>query len=180
MSGHYDVLGVSTTATAEEIRAAYLALARRHHPDRLGDASPADRAQSAARMARINEAWSVLSDPTRRRVYDVGRAATGRDELGANVRDVGDTFRPFVEPDWADDIDPRLIDEPGRAVVGRSLAMFPAALAGVGVVLAFAGALLGLGGLFGFGVLVLAFAGVSFLGVPLIALLNAARGDGDP
>ncbi|MEO6126280.1 MAG: J domain-containing protein [Ilumatobacteraceae bacterium] len=63
MSDHYERLGVSFGATREEIRVAYRRLARQHHPDRNGDAS-------AVRMAQINEAWRVLSDPARRAVYD--------------------------------------------------------------------------------------------------------------
>src|SRR5689334_3380421 len=58
---HYAVLQVDPTADAEVIRAAYRVLARRHHPDAGG---------SASRMAQINEAWSVLGNARRRRVYD--------------------------------------------------------------------------------------------------------------
>jgi hypothetical protein len=48
----YEVLGVSPSASPEEIRRAYLALARRHHPDAGG---------SADQMRRLNEAWAALS-----------------------------------------------------------------------------------------------------------------------
>jgi hypothetical protein len=48
----YEVLGVSPGATPEEIRRAYLALARRHHPDAGG---------SVDEMRRLNEAWAALS-----------------------------------------------------------------------------------------------------------------------
>jgi molecular chaperone DnaJ len=60
--GHYATLGVRPDATAAEIRDAYRALARRHHPDR----EPA----SAETMAAINEAYRVLGEPSRRAVYD--------------------------------------------------------------------------------------------------------------
>lgn len=60
--GLYETLGVRPDASAAEIRAAYRALARRHHPDR----APAD----AAAMAAINEAYRVLGEPSRRAVYD--------------------------------------------------------------------------------------------------------------
>ncbi len=72
----YSVLGVSSGATAEQLRDAYRQLARRHHPDASGSG-----AGDAARMAEVNHAWSVLSDPVARREYDrlqrVGSAATG-------------------------------------------------------------------------------------------------------
>jgi hypothetical protein len=60
--GHYDVLGVRPDASAAELRQAYLAMARRHHPDRVGG--------SAEQMRALNLAWETLGDPERRRRYD--------------------------------------------------------------------------------------------------------------
>ncbi len=60
---HYDVLGVAHTARVEDIRRAYRALARDHHPDRHGG-------RTTTEMVRINEAWRVLSDAQRRQRYD--------------------------------------------------------------------------------------------------------------
>ena len=57
----YEVLQVRRGADAEVIRAAYRALARANHPDFGG---------SPDRMARINDAWSVLGNPDRRAAYD--------------------------------------------------------------------------------------------------------------
>src|SRR6188768_2552903 len=59
---HYDVLGVAVGASRADIHRAYLALARRHHPD-AGD--------DEAAMRKDNQAWAVLSDNARRRRYDV-------------------------------------------------------------------------------------------------------------
>ena len=70
---HYDTLGVSDSAPASEVRRAYLALARRLHPDRWIDASPAERADAERRMQAVNEAWRVLGNPGRRVAYEAER-----------------------------------------------------------------------------------------------------------
>ncbi|MEX2588130.1 MAG: J domain-containing protein [Actinomycetota bacterium] len=70
MTTHYDRLGVKSTASREEIRLAYLGLARRSHPDTRPNAAEAERAESNRTMAAINAAWFVLRDPDRRRLYD--------------------------------------------------------------------------------------------------------------
>jgi curved DNA-binding protein CbpA len=57
----YRVLNVQRSADAAVIRAAYRALAWRHHPDRGG---------APDRMVAINQAWRVLSDPDRRAAFD--------------------------------------------------------------------------------------------------------------
>ncbi len=62
----YDILGVSHDAEVIVIRAAYKALAQRYHPDKwMGDKEDATRI-----MAELNHAYSLLSDPGRRRKYD--------------------------------------------------------------------------------------------------------------
>lgn len=68
MATHYDVLGVSSSATLEEIRAAYLDRARQLHPDRLTESVDVDRARRA--MQDVNEAWRVLRDSSSRSIYD--------------------------------------------------------------------------------------------------------------
>src|SRR5690606_23888571 len=60
---HYEVLGVPASASEAEIRRAYLAAARRHHPDLESDVDL--RAQAELRMQGVNDAWRVLSDPAR-------------------------------------------------------------------------------------------------------------------
>lgn len=61
MNDLYEVLQVRRGAEPEVIRAAYRALARKHHPDFGG---------SPERMAAINEAWAILGDQARRAAYD--------------------------------------------------------------------------------------------------------------
>lgn len=66
MPTHYEVLGVAPSASAQEVRSAYVARARALHPDRAhGD---------SRRMQELNEAWRVLRDPSARRAYDASLA----------------------------------------------------------------------------------------------------------
>jgi curved DNA-binding protein CbpA len=67
---HYSVLGVSRGATTGQMREAYRAKARLLHPDRHIDSSLSERDAAEREMSAVNEAWRVLSDATRRRVYD--------------------------------------------------------------------------------------------------------------
>lgn len=172
---HYAELGVPASASPAEIRAAYVALARRHHPDRMGTSPDDVRAEAAARMARVNAAWTVLSDPQRRAAYDARFGDPGA-TTGAHLRDPDSSFEPF---DSSDDIDPRLLDDTpsGAPSIPRAFAMAPAALATVGVVMVFGGAFLGYGGILVTGFFVLAVSGLSFLALPFVALINASRSD---
>lgn len=66
------MLGAKPDASAEELRRAFVAKARRYHPDRHVGAEPSVRREAERRMREVTEAWSVLSDPQRRRHYDLG------------------------------------------------------------------------------------------------------------
>ena len=68
---HYRTLGVPATASDQEVRAAYRALAARIHPDRATD--QAARRQAEPRMAAVNEAGRVLRDRKRRAAHDRAR-----------------------------------------------------------------------------------------------------------
>ena len=61
---HYDVLGVSRTASADDIRSAHRRLARQFHPDLNKEAGAAER------FNEIQRAYEVLSDPEKRKKYD--------------------------------------------------------------------------------------------------------------
>jgi molecular chaperone DnaJ len=62
---YYGVMGVSRSASKEELRKAYRKLARKYHPD----LNPGDKA-AEERFKRVQEAYDVLSDPKKRQMYD--------------------------------------------------------------------------------------------------------------
>ena len=69
----YVVLGVSPSASQEQIRSQYRVLVRKYHPDlHPGDTS------AARMMERVNAAYDVLGSPEERRQYDVGINASSR------------------------------------------------------------------------------------------------------
>jgi curved DNA-binding protein CbpA len=68
MANYYELLGVGRTATAGEVRQAYLRLAREKHPDRFADPEAKARAQSV--FQDITTAFNTLANESRRREYD--------------------------------------------------------------------------------------------------------------
>lgn len=85
---YYEVLGVSRTATSEELAKAYRLLARKYHPD-----SNRDDDGATAKFKEAAEAYEVLKDQEKRARYDqYGHAGLdGR----AGFQDVGDIFEAF-------------------------------------------------------------------------------------
>jgi curved DNA-binding protein len=64
---HYQTLGISESASQEEIKQAYRKLAKEYHPDKNPDAN------TKAKFQQIQEAYSVLGDPNKKINYDRGR-----------------------------------------------------------------------------------------------------------
>ena len=63
---YYDVLGVGKAASDQEIKAAFRRLAKECHPDRCNGDSTSEK-----RFKEVNEANEVLSDPEKRKLYDL-------------------------------------------------------------------------------------------------------------
>lgn len=185
---HYATLGVDASATAAELRTAYLKLARANHPDKFS--GPArDRAET--KMRSINEAWNVLGVAHKRREYDAGRssksgpsaggasAGAGRTQWGA--KSSGATrghahFQPFDdEPIRRQDVDLDPTPIQGSKGIPRWVPFLP--------ILLFVGGLLTIGfatmvsasGLFALGVIALILGGISFLMLPLLVMSRAER-----
>ena len=64
----YEILEVSETASKEVIEKAYKVLAKKYHPDLQ---APENKANAENQMKKINEAYDILSDETKRKEYDL-------------------------------------------------------------------------------------------------------------
>jgi molecular chaperone DnaJ len=84
-TGLYEALGVSKTASQDEIKKAYRKLVREVHPDR----NPGDAA-AEARFKEVQSAYDVLSDPEKRKQYDRIGTANGAGAAGGTTFDFGD------------------------------------------------------------------------------------------
>lgn len=156
------MLGVARGASDAEIRRAYLALARRFHPDNNPDGEE--------RMRAVNEAWSILGDRARRRAYDARTAPAP----GFTPDDpVDDGFDPRAQP-----------DVPYRPHTSRDVQRFGAmTIAPVGLFLGSvatlaAGVFFDAGLLLGVGVVLFSIACLGMIGVLLVALVNARQDEG--
>lgn len=90
----YSTLGVRRTASYDEIRTAYRQLARVLHPDRQAHRSEQETVLAERRIREVNEAWTVLSDTTRRQEYDYELERIERNERVRRATESGQPQRP--------------------------------------------------------------------------------------
>ena len=88
---YYEVLGVSRTASVEEIKRSYRRLAMKYHPDR----NHQNKSQAEAAFKECAEAYEVLSDEEKRRRYDQFGHAGVAGQHDFSHMDVGDIFSMF-------------------------------------------------------------------------------------
>lgn len=162
------MLGVEPGSDPTDIRRAYLALARRYHPDFYSNATPSERAVAERRMQEVNQAFAALSGDGGHRVPAVPAEPA--------------PFRPFDPDD--DDPDPLdMPDVPYRpppAPTGRRRAatLAPVVLFVAAIGLGAAGLVLASLPLLALAVLVTVAAAVGFLVLPLVAMASASRDEG--
>ncbi len=93
---YYQVLGVERTASEDEIKRAYKKLAFQYHPDRNPDSREAEE-----KFKDIAEAYAVLSDPEKRRLYDAygheGLRGAGMSPGFSSVEDIFSSFGSIFE-----------------------------------------------------------------------------------
>ena len=162
---HYEVLGVASTAPTSEVRRAYVAQARRHHPDRAGGDPEAMRA--------VNDAWATLRDPARRERYD-------------RTLQVATSPRPPTpparEPEPTSDLDDLLADLEddtplgGTVVLPRWLSLVPVGTFVASVAVGGAGMLFSSAPALSASVALFALSCALFLMAPFVALLASRRG----
>lgn len=89
MSDYYKVLDIPRNATANDIRKAYRKLALKCHPDK----NPDNEEEASRKFRDIHEAYNVLSDDTKRKVYDrYGKAGLSEANYKRRKADVGPVF----------------------------------------------------------------------------------------
>lgn len=98
----YDVLGVARTVSDDDLRKAYRALAKKHHPD----LNPGD-AKAEATFKSVQTAYDLLSDPEKRKRYDAGEIdADGNETARSYYREYAGTegARPYQSSAGFEDI----------------------------------------------------------------------------
>ncbi|MBW4441267.1 MAG: J domain-containing protein [Plectolyngbya sp. WJT66-NPBG17] len=119
---YYQILGVSKSASADDIKKAFRKLARQYHPD----VNPDDKA-AEAKFKEVNEANEVLSDPDKRKKYDQFGQYWRQADQASTSRSTSSSRSPFntggfddVEFGRYDNFEEFINDLLGRSNYGRT------------------------------------------------------------
>ena len=92
---YYRILGVKPSASAAEIKKAYRRLAVKHHPDKQ---RPNKAEAATQKLAKINQAYTVLGDADQRRMHDLQRTDAAGPSAQAGA--MGCRFQHFFQNFW--------------------------------------------------------------------------------
>jgi hypothetical protein len=169
---HYEILRVDPAASMDEIRRAYLRLARDAHPD-FHTENETERVDAEVRMRRINAAWAVLGDVDERSAYDRSRLSGPR-----RAPFHGASHGPVAEPDPWEPFDDgpaaEFDDRDDRPITASALPSWLKTAPALGVLFGLAalifGSLVNLEGMAEIGLMALVFSTLLFLAAPIVAL----------
>ncbi len=115
MTDYYEVLGVSRDASEDDIKKAYRKLSRKYHPDIAGT-------EFEDKFKEVNNAYEVLSDSEKRRMYDQGvdPTAPGGGYSQAGFGDFSDIFGQFFGGGFGGENGPVSRTQPGRDSLASS------------------------------------------------------------
>ena len=86
---YYDILGVSKNASKSDIKSAFRKLSKKYHPDVCKEEGAEEK------FKEINEAYTVLSDPEKKQMYDTYGTVDPNAAGGDGFDPFGDGFNPF-------------------------------------------------------------------------------------
>merc|ERR1711872_421936 len=92
---YYKILGVDKNANEEEIKKAYRKRAMVHHPDRHSGATETEQKDHEHKFKEVGEAYAILSDEKKRRMYDSGQDLEGGEGHGFHDVDPNSIFQAF-------------------------------------------------------------------------------------
>lgn len=178
---YYAVLGVAPRATQQELRTAYLGLARANHPDRFTGSA---QKSAEVKMQSINEAWAVLGVAHERKAYDSKRERDGTAPPTGSSQAHGPrrgraNFAAFDEDELIDrsdvDLDPVPIN--GSKPLPDWVRMAPVLLVASAVVTFGFGMFVNAAGIVAIGAMMFAVGAIGFLALPLLVMTRAAKDD---
>ena len=117
MKDYYRILGLTRSAKSEDVKTAYLRLAQKFHPDKNLDCAE----WAADLFKEVQEAYEVLSDSTKRRVYDMRsrvqpmpqREQAVKDPFSVAIDMVARAASAYVPPDQMTELLKRMVQEQG-------------------------------------------------------------------